>query len=455
VRLACWHGGALLVLSLALGLVLDAGLRHKLRQQADDRLDDELAEFSDLDFLAEPALAQADLDREAQARGTHRVGFAVWDARGELLLHSPLQAWPDWDHPPAAIATLPARQHYRETTTRSGDTVARCVYTRLDDGRVVGIGHAWHEERETMRRFRTLYAWAVGLLVLGAGTLAWAMARRALAGVARVTAAASRAATGELTQRVPLTGQEGREIAELARAFNEMLDRIERLVAELSDVTNNLAHDLRSPLSRLRTAAETALTAPADDPRREELLAMVIEESERLVGMVNTMLEIARSDAGVTQLQRQPHDLGTMCSEAFSLFEPLFEDRGLVATYHPAATPISLAVDGQRLQRALANLLDNAAKYTAPGGRIDLTLQATPDAVEIIVADTGCGISPVDLPRVFDRFYRGDSSRSSPGSGLGLTLARAYVLAHGGVIAARSTPGLGSTFTIRLPRPPA
>jgi len=454
VRLAFWHACVLLVLSAVLGIALELGLGRQLRLRADDSINTELAEFGDLDFLAEPALAQTDFEREAQARGTHRVWFAVWDATGTLLFSSPLQAWPTWTRLPASAQALPPRHELWETQARPDGLRARLAYSRLDDGRVVGIGHALTEDTETIHRFRLVFALAIGTMVVCAGVLAWLVARRALAGVARVTAAASRAACGELTQRVPLHGEAGREIAELARAFNDMLDRIERLVAELGDVTNNIAHDLRSPLSRLRSAAETALTCPDDAAQREEMLAMVIEESDRLVGMINTMLEIARTDAGVAQLQRQPLDLNAMCAEAFSLFEPLFEDRGLTAACHPAPGPVMLPVDGQRLQRALANLLDNAAKYTPSGGRVDLTITQTTTAVEITVADTGCGINPTDLPRVFDRFYRGDSSRRSPGSGLGLTLARSYVAAHGGMIQVRSTPGLGSAFTIHLPLPP-
>jgi signal transduction histidine kinase len=247
------------------------------------------------------------------------------------------------------------------------------------------------------------------------------------------------------------------EIDRLAVTFNQMLDRIEKLVAGIREMGDNIAHDLKSPVARIRGLAEISLSGSSGGREEMTLAGSTIEECDRLLEMINTMLMISKTDAGAGDVALGPVNMAEVVQGAVALFAPLAEDKGLSMT---CATPDALMVEGdlRMLQRAMANLVDNAIKYTPAPGRIDirgfLGMKAT-EWVNVSIKDSGVGIDKDDLPRIFDRFYRCDQSRATSGSGLGLSLARSIAHAHGGAIDIESTSGKGSVFTLRLPRKPA
>jgi len=288
------------------------------------------------------------------------------------------------------------------------------------------------------------------LIVVAAG-VGWFTARRAVSGVEAVTRTARKISGGTLEERVPVK-KRGDEVDQLAITFNQMLDRIQVLLTEIKDMNNHIAHDLRSPIARIRGTAEVALTAGKSLNDYENLAATTIEECDRLLEMINTMLMISKTEAGVEELIREEIHLSRFVREACELFQPSAEDQGVALSCH-APDEIRVSGDARMIQRMLSNLMDNAIKYTAPGGAVTVSLSEKNARVLVSVKDTGCGIAPGDLPRIFDRFYRGDQSRSKPGFGLGLSLARAIARAHGGDITAASIPGQGSTFTVTLPEP--
>jgi len=184
----------------------------------------------------------------------------------------------------------------------------------------------------------------------------------------------------------------------------------------------------------------------------ETMAASTIEECDRLLDMINTMLMISKAEAGVETLYRERVDLSGLVRDACALFEPMAEDKGLTLTCNTADSQEVLG-DNRMLQRMLSNLLDNAIKYTGSGGKVNVDLSVGEgDAVTVTVTDTGVGIAPGELTRVFERFYRCDQSRSQSGMGLGLSLARAIARSHGGEITVTSQLGQGSTFTVTLPR---
>jgi signal transduction histidine kinase len=234
--------------------------------------------------------------------------------------------------------------------------------------------------------------------------------------------------------------------------FNQMLDRIQTLVTEVKEMSDNIAHDLKSPITRIRGIAEVTLTHEKSIGEYESMAANTIEECDRLLDMINTMLMISKTESRVDNLPSEEFDLAGLVREACELFEPTAEDKRVTLRYD-VPNPRPFLGDHRLIQRMFSNLLDNAIKYTPPEGAVSVSLlENDKSEVVITVKDTGIGISQEDLPRVFDRFYRCDQSRSKPGIGLGLSLARAIARAHGGDITVTSILNQGSTFTATLPK---
>jgi signal transduction histidine kinase len=287
------------------------------------------------------------------------------------------------------------------------------------------------------------------LLALAA-IIGWFMAQRALAGVRAVTRTARTIAGGTLDRRVPVKPR-GDEIDQLALTFNAMLDRIQDLVNGVREMSDNIAHDLRSPVTRIRGLAEVTLTTGPGLTDFESMAASTIEECDRLLGLISTLLVISRTEAGVSPVETQPVDLSAVALDACDLMAPMAEDKG-IALRCSAERPARCQADVRLVQRMVANLLDNALQYTPSGGTVTVSTDTLPgDRVTVAVADTGVGIAPDDLAHVFKRFYRCDRSRTHSGSGLGLSLVQAVATSHGGRVAVDSAPGRGSTFTVTLP----
>jgi signal transduction histidine kinase len=203
-------------------------------------------------------------------------------------------------------------------------------------------------------------------------------------------------------------------------------------------------------MARMRGIAERALES-GDAAAQREALADCLEESDRIVSMLSTLMDISEAETGVLRLQLEPIELRALLSEVIELYEDVADAKKIRVTLEPGE-PVTISGAPDRLRQAFANLVDNAIKYTAQDGSVSVLARTEDGSAVVTVTDTGTGIAPQDLPRIWDRLYRADPSRSERGLGLGLSLVKAYVQAHGGTVQAASQPGHGSVFTVRLPR---
>jgi len=330
------------------------------------------------------------------------------------------------------------------------------VSATLADGTLVQVGKSTEARDDLLSRFRAVLGIVTLLVVVIALTGGWLATQSALFPIRRLTTAVQQIIrTGRTDARVPLDGT-GDAIDELTSLFNTMLDKIEGLVTAMRGALDNVSHDLRTPLTRLRGTAEMALASPpAGEPGQQvayyrELLADCVEESDRVLVMLNTLMDISEAESGTMQLRREPVPLGDVVARAIDLYRDVADAKG-VSLSASASDAVVVTADRTRLEQVAANLIDNAVKYTPPGGRVDVDVRREGDGAVLRVRDTGPGIPSDELPRIFDRLFRGDTSRTERGLGLGLSLVKAIVEAHRGTVEVSSEPARGSTFTVRLP----
>lgn len=312
---------------------------------------------------------------------------------------------------------------------------------------VAGNLRAWQDNRNTLRLIFLLTL--LGLTPIGLAIALFA-SRKFTAGLVRVAAAAAEIEKGNYDHRVAKQN-EGKEIDDFIDVFNSMVETTKKTLTNLRNVTDDVAHDLRTPITRMRAQAEMALYGNG----AQTLPGMVAEECDKMLSLINTMLDITRTEMGISAEALRSLELNTLLQRLVDFYSTLAEDRQMTMQCDLPDSKISIRCQPRRLEQMVANLIDNAVKYTPDGGAIHITLQQQGGNAHIIIADTGCGIPAEALPHIFERFYRADSSRSKSGNGLGLSMVAAVAAAHNGRVDVQSAPGQGSTFTVILPLLPS
>ena len=352
--------------------------------------------------------------------------------------------------PSASFAAASESPTYQKIAGKSFALVA--ATQPATDGQVYSIQVAQDRssDRAFTKRFRTLLGAMLALGIAAAALIATQVTRRGLRPLTEMTRAFQRVGPMHLQERVAPAGWP-RELQPLALAFDAMLDRLEDSFTRLSQFSADLAHELRTPVANIRGEAEVSLTRPRAPEEYREVIESTLAECERLSRMIDSLLFLARAEAADRQVERKRFDCRAALEKIAAYYRTLAEERRITIDCtgdgEVVADPILFA-------RAISNLIDNALRFTADGGAIGVSLVIRDEAAEVTVSDNGSGISASDLPRIFDRLYRGDASRSSQGAGLGLALVKSITDLHGGSATAESELGRGTTVRLTFPAEP-
>jgi signal transduction histidine kinase len=347
---------------------------------------------------------------------------------------------------------------YRRASDGQRERLAVGLAVRVADSQTLIVGSDIEDQRQFAASIGRAVLWGLGLIALlgvGAGIL---ISRGMLSRIEAITATSRKIMAGDLSRRIALTGS-GDELDGLAESLNAMLARIEELLFALREVSDNIAHDLKTPLNRLRNRAEAALRSPEGPDAYREGLAKVIDEADELIRTFNSLLLIARLEGGVVAESMTEVDPAAVIRDVAELYEPAAEDAGL--TLAVSAEPgLSLVANRELVSQAVANLVDNAIKYSAAAGTAPVSPKAVPPTIaislarvghviEIAVADHGPGVAPAERARALQRFVRLEKSRSQPGAGLGLSLVAAVARMHGGSVRLEDNgPGLRAVLSL-------
>ncbi len=457
-RLTLWYLAIFTAAELFFGVGMWLGLRQELYGIADDALTAQVEDVAS--FLKSQKKKNMTVDKLREEASEayvleHSGDFLqIYDGDGNWLFRAPLLIQNG-----VAALTPPATQRPSFTNIQLGNKPFRFVRQKIEvNGRsyTVQTGVPADQIVATLSRFRRYLLMLAPLLLFAAASGGYWLSHKALSPVDALTRTARSISGSNLGDRLEKLAT-GDELQRLSDTLNEMLERIESSFLRVTQFTADASHELRTPISLIRTEAEIALRKSRGDAEYREALRHILLEAERTSSLVEELLLLARADSGRENLHLAPLDLRTAIAETANEWRQLVESRNLQFTQAITDCELLVLADRRAVQRLLAILLDNAVKYTPPPGIVELRLEARDDKAVITVRDSGIGIAERDQTRIFERFYRADKARSRElgGAGIGLAIADWIVQQHRGLIAVQSSIGNGSTFFIEFPLQPA
>jgi len=448
-RVALWYSSIFLISGILLlwliYFLLGTAINRKDRDVIEGRLREYVAVY---DHGGIPSLRDW-TDRVNKARGQRTFFVRVIKPEG---VTSMLVLPQDWSELDLGLLDKGARVTAEDwiRVTRDADVDLTVASTALPDGTIVQVGRSSDSRAKLLAKVRQVFAIVIlPLIMLGliGGMILTNRMTRPVRNV--VKAAAAIVNTGDMDVRVPVFSADD-ELRDLAVLFNRMLDHNEKLFRALRDSLDNVAHDLRTPLARLRATLEEALKADETASLMRESIGQALEESERVQTIITTLMEVAQAETGLMKLRIEQINVSKLVNDAVELYADVAEEKNL-SVVRQFNDEYSAPVDPARMRQVFANLLDNAIKYTPPGGDIAISIWRDDGEIAVKIRDSGVGIDDVELPRIWERLYRGDKSRGEHGLGLGLNLVKAIVEAHRGRVTVTSVPREGSEFRIYLP----
>jgi len=452
MRLTLWIAFGFGCLALVVFLTAYYMVQYQLLHEADIDLQDTVQEFAERLKTGGMKALKVEIDSETASHGEDVFFARFVDQQGEIQAEELPRTWA------FAIPKVDQSKHglqwFDIDTDLDGGPV-RLVAMAIPNHGWLEIGMSLADYELQMDKMGAVFAFSLLIMALLGILAGWLQLRTVFYNVEQVRSTAVGISEGNLSSRVELRGQ-GKELSDLTFAFNTMLDRIQLLMREMRDVSDHVAHDLRTPVSRMRGVAETCLTMhhkslESQARKQAEVLGIVVDEAGKLGEMINTMLEITQTDAGLIHYQQSHINLAEVLREAHDLFQSVAEDAGIVFSMDLPVGDLLVTGNRTRLQRVVSNLIDNALKFSSAGGHVNLSAGIDQDTLFVRIRDHGTGISPTDMEYIFDRFYRADQSRNKPGNGLGLSYAASIIHSHGGDIQVKSAIGEGSTFIVLLP----